>query len=69
MARQKQDVQPRYMRYSQCCIRYGLGLNTMRKLAEDAQAVFCVGRARIIDTELIDSYLQQMQAGRNEVNA
>lgn len=39
------------------CMRYGVGKNTMRKIAEDAGAVVRVGRSYLINVSKVDTYM------------
>lgn len=47
-------------RIEQACQRYGVGRNTMRKLAENANAVIRVGRNYLIDFPKVDKYLDDL---------
>lgn len=44
-------------RIEQACQRYGVGRNTMRKIAEDANAVVRIGRNYLIDFPKVDEYM------------
>ena len=39
------------------CIRYSVGKQTMRRIAEDASAVIRVGKRVLLNFELIDRYM------------
>lgn len=42
------------------CIRYGLGRNTMRKVAEEAHAVVRIGRCYLINFNIVDEYMRKI---------
>lgn len=44
-------------RIEQACQRYGVGRNTMRQIAEDANAVIRIGRIYLIDFPKVDQYM------------
>ena len=44
-------------RIEQACARYGLGRNTMRKVAEEAGAEIKVGKCYLINFSKVDAYL------------
>ena len=44
-------------RIEQACARYGLGRNTMRKVAEEAGAEIKVGKCYLIHFSKVDAYL------------
>lgn len=44
----------------QACMRYGLGKNTMRKVAEDAGAVIRIGRSYLINFQKVDEYMDKI---------
>lgn len=47
-------------RIEQACQRYGVGRNTMRKIAEDANAVVRIGRNYLIDFPKVDEYMDAL---------
>ena len=44
----------------QACIRYGFGKNTMRKLAEEAGALFKYGKCSRVNFTKMDSYIDTL---------
>lgn len=44
----------------QACLRYGLGKNTMRKVADDAGAVIRIGKCYLVDFAKVDSYMDSL---------
>lgn len=44
-------------RLEQACQRYGVGRNTMRQIAEDANAVIRIGRNYLIDFPKVDEFM------------
>ncbi|MGN0357089.1 MAG: DUF6462 family protein [Blautia sp.] len=44
----------------QACMRYGLGRNTMRKVADDAQAVIRIGKLYLINFSKVDAYMDSI---------
>ena len=47
-------------RIEQAWARYGVGRNTMRKIAEDSGAVIRIGRNYLINFEKVDAYMSAM---------
>lgn len=47
-------------RIEQACQRYGVGRNTMRQIAKDANAVVRIGRNYLIDFLKVDRYLDSI---------
>lgn len=44
------------------CQRYGVGRNTMRKVAEDAEAVIKIGRRWLFNVAKVDEYMDNLSA-------
>lgn len=44
----------------QACLRYGLGKNTMRKVAEDAEAIIRIGKCLLINYSKVDAYMDSL---------
>lgn len=44
----------------QACMRYGLGRNTMRKVADEAGAVIKIGKCYLVNYSKVDSYMDAM---------
>ena len=42
------------------CMRYGVGKNTMRKIAEDAGAVVRIGKSYLINVSKVDKYMDSL---------
>ena len=42
------------------CMRYGVGKNTMRKIAEDARAVVRIGKSYLINVSKVDKYMDTL---------
>ncbi len=47
-------------RIEQACARYGLGRNTMRKVADDADAVIRIGKCYLINFSKVDDYMDSI---------
>lgn len=47
-------------RIEQACQRYGVGRNTMRQIAKDADAVVRIGRNYLIDFPKVDKYMDAL---------
>lgn len=44
----------------QACMRYGLGRNTMRKVADEAGAVIKIGKCYLINYSKVDNYMDRI---------
>lgn len=51
------DFNAKSGRIEQACARYGLGRNTMRKIAGEAGAEIKVGKCYLINFSKVDAYL------------
>ena len=47
-------------RLDQACIRYSIGQNTMRQVAEDAGAVIRIGKRDLINFTKVDAYMDSL---------
>ena len=47
-------------RIEQACARYGVGRNTMRQIAEQAEAVIRIGRNYLINFDKVDKYMDSL---------
>lgn len=57
---ERMEPEARTGRIEQACFRYGLGKNTMRKVAEDAQAVIRIGKSYLVNYSKVDAYMDSM---------
>ena len=57
---ERMEPEARTGRIEQACLRYGLGKNTMRTVAEDAQAVIRIGKSYLINYSKVDAYMDSM---------
>ena len=44
----------------QACMRYGVGKNTMRRIAKEANAVVRIGKCYLINFTIVDKYMDNM---------
>ena len=51
----------KYVRYEEGAKLYSMGLHTFQELAKDAKAVYHVKRVVLVNTELIDEYLENFR--------
>lgn len=47
-------------RLDQACIRYSIGQNAMRQVAEDAGAVIRIGKRYLINFTKVDAYMDSL---------
>lgn len=57
---EKCEPEMRTGKIEQACMRYGLGRNTMRKVADDAQAVIRIGKLYLINFSKVDAYMDSI---------
>lgn len=55
-------IEPAYGRYPDVMARYRIGLNTARKLSNEAGAITKVGKVAIVDFSKIDEYLEMKRS-------
>ena len=51
----------KFVRYEEGAKLYSMGLHTFQQLAKDAKAVYHVKRVVLVNTELIDEYLESFR--------
>ena len=57
---EKCEPEMRTGKIEQACMRYGLGRNTMRRVADDAQAVIRIGKLYLINFSKVDAYMDSI---------
>ena len=57
---ERSEPEMRTGKIEQACMRYGLGRNTMRKVADDAQAVIRIGKCYLINFSKVDAYMDSI---------
>ena len=60
LVRSESGIDVKTGRIDQACQRYGVGRNTMRQIAEDANAVIRIGRNYLIDFPKVDKYMDAL---------
>ena len=60
LVRSELGVDVKTGRIDQACQRYGVGRNTMRQIAKDANAVIRIGRNYLIDFPKVDKYMDAL---------
>lgn len=60
LVRAELGIEVKTGRIEQVCQRYGVGRNTMRQIAEDANAVIRIGRNYLIDFPKVDKYMDAL---------
>ena len=53
--------QSKYMRYREARAYYCLGMNTIQRLAKEAGETIRIGRVVMIDTEIMDKYIDSFR--------
>lgn len=56
-----QTGRKKFVRYEEGAKLYSMGLHTFQELAKDAKAIYHVKKVVLINTELIDEYLENFQ--------
>jgi hypothetical protein len=57
---EKNEPEMRTGKIEQACKRYGLGKNTMRKVADEAGAVVRIGRCYLVNFSKVDAYMDRI---------
>lgn len=56
------DGRKKFVRYDEGAVIYSVGLNTFRKIAQEAGAIYRLGgRTVLVNTEIIDDYLEHFK--------
>ena len=53
-----QTGRKKYIRYAEGAVLYSMGLHTFQDLAKDARAVYHIKGVVLVNTEIIDEYLE-----------
>lgn len=56
-----QTGRKKFVRYEEGAKLYSMGLHTFQELAKDAKAIYHVKKVVLINTELIDEYLENFR--------
>ncbi len=56
----------KFVRLNEGAKLYSIGLNTFRELAKDAGAIYRVRRIVLVNTEILDEFLEAFRDGENE---
>lgn len=52
----------KFVRYEEGAVFYSIGINTFRKIAQDAGAIYRLGgRIVLVNTEIVDDYLEHFR--------
>ena len=51
----------KFVRYEEGAQLYSMGLHTFQELAKDAKAVYHVKRVVLVNTEIVDEYLENFR--------
>ena len=57
---ERNDPEMRTGKLEQACMRYGLGKNTMRKVADEAGAVVRIGKCYLVNFSKVDAYMDSI---------
>lgn len=57
--------QKKFVRYAEGAALYSLGLHTFQEVAKDANAVYRVKRCVLVNTEKVDTYLENFCESEN----
>lgn len=63
---EREIEKPKTMRIESACARYGVGRNSMRKIAEDAGAVVRIGKSYLINVSKVDKYMDDLTEEQNK---
>lgn len=58
LKRQKENAQ-KFVRYKEGARMYGMGLTKFQEIAKKANAVYKVGYMALVNTEILDEYLEK----------
>lgn len=51
----------KFVRYQEGAAMYSMGLHTFQEIAKDAGAVYHIKRIALVNTELVDEYLESFR--------
>lgn len=57
---ERNEPEMRTGKLEQACMRYGLGKNTMRKVADEAGAVVRIGKCYLVNFSKVDAYMDSI---------
>lgn len=51
----------KFVRYDEGAVLYSIGVNSFRKIAKDAGALYHIGKTVLVNTEIVDDYLEHFR--------
>ncbi len=51
----------KFVRIDEGAVLYSIGVNSFRKIAKDARATYHIGKNVLVNTEIVDDYLEHFR--------
>lgn len=51
----------KFVRYEEGAAMFSLGLHTFEQIAKDAKAIYKIGRIALVNTEIVEEYLENFR--------
>lgn len=58
---ERMEKRKKFIKYPEAEERYGLGITTLRKMAQDSKALYKVGKSALINVEIFDKYMESFK--------
>jgi len=55
------DGRKKFVRYDEGAILYSVGINTFRRIAKEAGAIYRLGGTVLVNTQIVDEYLEHFR--------
>lgn len=65
--KEAEENRKKFVRYKDGCKVYGMGISKFQEIAKKADAVYKVNQMVLVNTEILDHYLERFRVTRKEV--
>lgn len=65
--KEAEESRKKFVRYKDGCKVYGMGISKFQEIAKKADAVYKVNQMVLVNTEILDRYLERFRVTRKEV--
>ena len=66
--KEAEESKKKFVRYKEGCKIYGMGISKFQEIAKKAGAVYKVNQMVLVNTVILDQYLEQFRLESEEVN-
>lgn len=67
--KEAEENKKKFVRYKDGCKVYGMGISKFQEIAKKADAIYKVNQMVLVNTEILDSYLERFRVSSKEVDS